>query len=289
MKPFNKRGYRKVPAIPFDRKATRVAIASMSSRLGIAFRKWAASLAKQATAALDKLNKTADENSDIAAAISAELEFDGLTSIANDLGIDLSEVASDSVNEVMAQLGVTDASDLVNKVSDRAVATARDRAAEMVGMQWDGNTLVPNPNAEWVITDTMRDSIRNTIAQGLEDNIGTLAISDAIEALGGFSADRAALIAHTEVARANSTASLDSYRAARDDLGIATKKAWLLGPEPCEICQSNADDGEINIDDDFSSGDDAPPAHPNCECVLVPVVQEDGPTDDDVAGDDPTE
>jgi hypothetical protein len=277
--PFNKRqkDARALTPIPFDRKATRGAIAGIQHRLVIALGKWRTSLAKQVRKALDArgVQKTESDNEEIAASITAELEFDGITALANEIGVDLSNVVTDSINEVIAQMGVTNAGDLVNQVNDKAVAFARDRAAEMVGMKWDGDTLVENPNAEWAITDATRDSLRDVIASGLEDNIGIDDIIDNIEALDGFSADRAEMIAEAEVRRANSQAALDGYTAARDDLGISMKKEWLLGENPCEICQANADQGPIDLDEPFESGDDAPPGHPWCECAVSPVVGED--------------
>ena len=38
--------------------------------------------------------------------------------------------------------------------------------------------------------------------------------------------------------------------------------------------EENAAAGPIDLDDEFPSGDDAPTAHPNCECALMPVVYE---------------
>lgn len=49
----------------------------------------------------------------------------------------------------------------------------------------------------------------------------------------------------------------------------ATKKSWVVDAAPCPICIENALDGEIDFADDFGSGDDAPPAHPNCSCSLM--------------------
>lgn len=44
------------------------------------------------------------------------------------------------------------------------------------------------------------------------------------------------------------------------------EKQWVGGT--CEVCMENADAGWIPIDDEFPSGDDEPPAHPNCSCEL---------------------
>ena len=37
-----------------------------------------------------------------------------------------------------------------------------------------------------------------------------------------------------------------------------------------EVCEGNADDGPIAVGETFSSGDERPPAHPNCRCWLEP-------------------
>ena len=97
-------------------------------------------------------------------------------------------------------------------------------------------------------------------------------LEDAIQEAGAFSPARAELIARTEVTRANSYGSLGGYKAAKD-AGVNVKKAWHPDDEACEICLGNADDGDIDLDDSFSSGDDAPPGHPNCECSIIPVVE----------------
>lgn len=69
---------------------------------------------------------------------------------------------------------------------------------------------------------------------------------------------RSELIARTETANALSTASLDSM----EEMGIDGKE-WVTAGDPCEICSGNAADGVIPVDQAFSSGDMAPPAHPN--------------------------
>ena len=46
------------------------------------------------------------------------------------------------------------------------------------------------------------------------------------------------------------------------------QKRWIADDDACEVCQANADQGWIDADDTFDSGDDEPPAHPNCGCDL---------------------
>lgn len=45
-----------------------------------------------------------------------------------------------------------------------------------------------------------------------------------------------------------------------------TEKAWIGGT--CDVCIENSDAGFIDINDEFPSGDDEPPAHDNCGCEL---------------------
>lgn len=50
--------------------------------------------------------------------------------------------------------------------------------------------------------------------------------------------------------------------------GEGPQKRWITSDDPCVVCQENADAGWIDEGDSFPSGDDEPPAHPNCECEL---------------------
>lgn len=79
-----------------------------------------------------------------------------------------------------------------------------------------------------------------------------------------ISSVRAFMIANTETNNAMSIA----QKAFMAENGVKTKKWIPAGPSTCDVCEGNADDGEIPIDDPFSSGDDRPAAHPNCECYL---------------------
>jgi len=116
-----------------------------------------------------------------------------------------------------------------------------------------------------------------------EDKLGDLAsaISDAVSAgdssqtlaraIAGMVADpdRAQMIAQTEIARAVSAGSMDSYTAA----GV-TATRWLDSPDErvCEACEDNAAAGPVPVGDDFPSGDPAPPAHPLCRCAAAPAA-----------------
>ena len=44
----------------------------------------------------------------------------------------------------------------------------------------------------------------------------------------------------------------------------------------CDDCEANEAAGLIDLDEAFPSGDDSPPAHPNCRCTVeTRTVQDD--------------
>lgn len=270
---------RRPASVPFDRHATRVAQASIAERVASGLAKLRPMVVEQVRKALAETAKA--KKGDKADEVADDLDLSVLENLGGGIGDDLAALASEAADKALAQLGVDDASELVDQVNEAAVAFARDRAAELVGMRVTEDGLVPNPDAEWAITDSTRDQVRDIIAKGLEDNIGLDAIAANIEESAAFSTDRAELIAATEVSRANSSAALIGYQGARDQAGVNVRKEWLITDEACDDCQANADEGAIDLDDDFPSGDDAPPAHPNCRCALSPVVDDE--EEDDAA------
>jgi SPP1 gp7 family putative phage head morphogenesis protein len=108
------------------------------------------------------------------------------------------------------------------------------------------------------------DLIGTTVANGIANGdtpvqIGN-AIADAIS-----SPERALTIAITEGQRAKIEANVDSYAA-----NGVEQIEWTTN-DPCPDCEAN--DGKIvTLGDDFPSGDQQPPVHPNCQCDVIPVM-----------------
>lgn len=270
-KPVKKRAQVEVPletramsaAVPKVRKAVRKVLSSTG-----------VDVKEQIRRKLLIMGKAADKPTPAQAAAEAgtvvdSLDLSKLEPLAEDIEEALAAVAQAAGEGALVQLGVSDNSELVDQVAQRALVWSRDRAAELVGKRWTAEgLLIDNPNPKWAIDQSTRDMLRGTIAQGLEDNLDVAGIAEAIGKTYAFSEDRADLIAHTEVRRANVQGALEGAREARDSAGVMTRKVWLLGQDPCDECLANADDGPIELDADFSSGDDGPPAHPNCFCSL---------------------
>jgi len=160
------------------------------------------------------------------------------------------------------------AADYDNVMDNDAAAYARARSSDLVGQ----------------VTETTRNVIRDTIADGMASGATVDDIAADLAASTGFSDSRARMIARTEVSQASNSAAVDAMFAARD-AGLPLRKQWELGDNPCPICEENGNDGPIAIEDTFSSGDDAPPLHPNCECDVVSVIDDDFAGDADAAAD----
>lgn len=209
-----------------------------------------------------KADETPDEEIE---RLVAELDLSALAMTQDDLVEYLSEIAADSGRIALSQMGMEDAAEsIVDKVNDRAVAWAEIRAAELVSFK----------DVDPLLAQTTRDMIRGTITQGMKDNLSMPKIGEALKDSYGFSAERAHVIAATEITGANSNGSLESFKEVRDS-GGSVKKSWLRLGDACPICVDNAGAGAIELEEEFPSGDQAPGAHPYCRCVLVPEVEDD--------------
>ena len=170
--------------------------------------------------------------------------------------------------------------DALDLLDVRSGYLASDRAAELVGKKWVGGRLIDNPDANYAITDTTRDMIRDTVASGLFQHETADQIADDIRNGTTFGDSRAESIARTEVTSMHNQVALAAYKEAQA-MGVPLRKLWQInGDNPCDDCQANAADGAIDLDDTFSSGDDAPGAHPNCSCELISVTPDDNSDDD---------
>jgi hypothetical protein len=106
--------------------------------------------------------------------------------------------------------------------------------------------------------ERLQDALATSWDKGGDYDSMVKAITDEFE---DFTTTRAELIARTE---AN-----DAYSGARQQIAVEAgldEKRWDPDGDACPECQANADQGWIDIEDSFDSGDDAPTAHPGCDC-----------------------
>lgn len=113
------------------------------------------------------------------------------------------------------------------------------------------------------LDQTTEERTSSFIGQAFKDGLAYGALVLGTRALfNGFDDTRGKTTAFHEV--------WGGYQAGKRDVARAheatLEKSWNIGAEGCEICQGNAEDGWIPEDAPHDSGDDSPPAHPNCDC-----------------------
>jgi hypothetical protein len=269
-----------VKSIDRERKVIRTARAKIAKLVGTFLADQAAPIAAQVTTLRDAAEKAAkgalakmstDEAKALASTIAQQLDLADWAALVPAIEKILFTIVDDGISVAFDQIGVIPSTDITDQVNAAAVAFARDRAAELVGMKYNADgELVTNPNAVWAITDATRDMLRGEIAEAIEDGTSTADFADALEELYAFSEARADTIARTEIARADVEGNLTAYR----DSGIVEGKEWILGSEHEDIdceCEDAAAMGVVPLDDDWGGIGD-PPAHPNCVCDVLPVL-----------------
>lgn len=124
------------------------------------------------------------------------------------------DAASAGAADASAAMGVAFSRDAL---PESVLDFARRRAAEMVGMRLEGGQLIPNPNAQFQITETLRQDLRRSIASALEEGLSTQELAAGIRDQLGFPESargrnwRAQTIARTETARAFSDTAATTY------------------------------------------------------------------------------
>jgi hypothetical protein len=266
-----KRRPKKLKPINRNRTAVRAARSSFAKAVKNVFDKQRPKLAAQISELIRRYTKAEGDPVD---RILPELDFDGWVTLIIDGEKILVHIVVDGSGQAFSQVDAQLTPALTDQVNEAAAEWARERAAEMVGMRYaaDGS-LVENPGAEWVITESTRDLLRTDVADAIEQGLSTDELAERLASSYAFSADRAETIARTEIANADIQGSLIGWAQS----GVVEGKEVLLSDshdEPDE-CDEAADMGVVPLEDDFGGLGD-PPYHPKCECDISPVLAEEG-------------
>lgn len=126
------------------------------------------------------------------------------------------------------------------------------------------------------MVETDRDKLIDIIADGVRNGEGVPQIRQNItEFFKDYSKSQAERITRTEVLSVSNRAALDAW----EQSGVVEGKEWLTAGDPCPECSPY--DGKViydlggnfySIENEFDDGD--PPLHPNCRCVVLPIVAE---------------
>lgn len=207
------------------------------------------------------------------------MDFAGWAVLVGDIDEALAGIVEDSGYAALKSVGIDVKAEegKAGVINDYAVDYADDRAAELVGMRYNElGDLVDNPDAEWAITDSTRDFLRGAVSDAITGGWSNDKLAGVISDAYAFSDDRAMTIARTETQMASNKGALAGYKAS----GVVAYKQWVTAEDDLveEECIANSEDGPgkdgvLPLDEDYQSGDDAPPAHPRCRCVIVPIVE----------------
>jgi SPP1 gp7 family putative phage head morphogenesis protein len=195
------------------------------------------------------------------------IEWSGWQEFNDLFGKQLAITAKNGVAQAYTQLKLQ-AEDMLTLANAGAVEWAKERAAELVGKRFDTNgELVDNPNPKYSIENSTREFIRADVTSAMVEGWSNDKLAKALAENYAFSEERAITIARTETATADTAGNMKLYQ----QTGVVAKKQWIVGAECCPICEEI--DGEVvKLDDEFSSGTQAPPAHPNCRCDFLPIL-----------------
>ena len=166
------------------------------------------------------------------------------------------EVAASAASAAAKALRIKDV-DILSLANTRAEKWADGHAAELIKD----------------FADTTRELLRGSIIEAEQQGWSNEELAKELRDNYAFSKQRADTIARTELKTADSEGAIAGWRAS----GLKMKKEWIRSANDaeCDICESNEMQGPIDLDDSFDSGDDTSPAHPNCECAVLPVLDEE--------------
>lgn len=137
-------------------------------------------------------------------------------------------------------------------LDSNAAKYAKERGAELIGK---------NPNA-WSVDQTTRDEVNRLLQEAMAEGLSPQDFAQRLEDSGLFGAERAEVIARTEVAIAQNYGQGETYR----ELGFTHV---LVQDGDCDIC-GEVDGQTWTIEQALEN----PVAHPNCVRSFTPVAMD---------------
>ena len=179
----------------------------------------------------------------------------------------------EGVDVGVGQIQMTDAAKHTQEAVDEAEQYAADRSAALAGMKWEDEELVEDPDARWPLTDVMRRDLEASVTQAVAEGWTAEQLAAVIEASYALSAERATIIADTELTNAQSGGTYSLWRKS----GTVTLVQWVTSPLHIidDECDSYEAQGAVPLGHEFAEGLFAPRSHPRCRCSLQVVDPND--------------
>jgi len=159
------------------------------------------------------------------------------------------------------------------EVGYKSAMQALNKAVDVAG--GDASAYAATRAAELVtqVDETTRVLIRNLVVRAFDEGWTKEELAKALADNFAFSPVRASVIASTELNDALTQAELSAWR----DSGVVKSIEWITSPLEgvCAVCEANESAGPVDLGGNFPSGDDGPPAHPNCRCAISPIMSEE--------------
>lgn len=123
------------------------------------------------------------------------------------------------------------------------------------------------------MVETDQQHLSDLITAGIDEGKGVPEITSTLKAdFKDYSANQATRITRTEVLRSANQSAVDAFKQS----GVVEGKQWVIAGAEDECADL---DGEVvglsgdfySSDNEFQDGD--PPLHPNCKCVVIPVLE----------------
>lgn len=190
----------------------------------------------------------------------------------------LADAARPVVEKILRDAAKATAESL--KVSDatwQVIDRNLPKAAERLSLKFAEST---NATTSLKINDALA-KLRHEVTEGVTEGDTPSAMTERVQKVFEEADEsRAETIAKTETSRARHSAELETAK----ESGVVKLKKWLLSSDACPICEEiAADTGDgVPLDQPYATTDskayptiDSPPAHPNCQCSQILVLNDE--------------
>jgi hypothetical protein len=160
-------------------------------------------------------------------------------------------------------------SQVISDVNRVAMDWARDHAGERLGTKWYEGESSFEPSEKWPVSESVRLAVRKIMTDAFSRLVLMRELVGSIRIATGFPDERAKLIAQTEIRLAQSHGNLAAWKRT----GVVRSTKWLKSSLHTvrDACDLNVEAGGVPIGQPFPSGDECPPAHIGCCCVISPA------------------